>query len=388
MNEWQWCTWEKTDRTNFVSRATLSESRFAELGADAMTLMDCSPSLHFAVLEHNMNSWVGYLNTLNSRRAISSDQVRFSPTTEIVAQRSLMYLTNALSSARAYFDATSSRLSREPELARTFMTAKAQAYDSSSNYRLCENLRNALQHTPYIPLNVRVEEVPGTQRIKHRIIAGRDNLLSSRFKWKAIVREDLKAGLEAIDFREVMESYWTSLIEIEQTRLISSLKHAAPAVGRLLQVSVEYDVPNELPQALMHFVTSGDTMNLTPIYLPSRQGLSDWLERVQTEEYESFFARPEEAPPNTHQTVVSVEAKAILRAWLAGGGEAATAVIDLVMTSPQMASNAIFGLLNLAAFALSQVELVLGLPPIDLLDSLDQTSATEPSEDMDRGAGS
>lgn len=339
MNEWQWSTWEKTDRTNFVSRATLSESRFVELGADAMTLMDCSPSLHFAVLEHKLNSWVGYLNTLNSRRAISSDQVRFSPTTEIVAQRSLMYLTNALSSARAYFDATSSRLAREPELGRVFTNAKAQAYDSSSSDRLCENLRNALQHTPYIPLNVRVEEVPGTKSIAHRIIAGRDELLGSMFKWKAIVREDLTVGPEAIDFREVMESYWTSLIDIERTRLISTFRHSTPAVGRLLQASVEYDVPSELPQALMHFISVGDTMKITPIYLPSRQGLNDWLERAEKEEYESFFAKPEEAVPATHQTVVSVEAKAILRAWLAGGGEAATAVIDLVMTSPQMASK-------------------------------------------------
>lgn len=371
-------TWSPTDDgLQFNPLVELDQDNYDRLARDVVALRKCEASIFFFALRHNKKSWDGLIAGLNSRRRVEPARRKFAPDLDTLQQRFLVCLANVLSAARTYFDATANLLSStfpgDPVPAREFKASRAHYYDSMSEYRLCEQVRNLLQHTANVPLSVKVRAVSETEA-SHQLVASREELLGCGYGWNARVRSDIQSGPDEVDFAEVLDSYWQAIVQIERKRIARELAYRVPEMRRLIDEFREAGLPRDRPAVLLTLRQRQDGgMNLDPNYCFALSDLERLHEMTLAGTIEDTIGVADvvgEGETPRLSSAITPEADAIMRAWLLGGPEAAGPAIRSSIQSPQSAANAIGGLVNLAGVALSQVEHVLGLSALETLESM------------------
>lgn len=235
-----------------------------------------------------------------------------------------------------------------------------------------------MQHTASLPLRIQIEGA-GDGRTSHRLVAARDQLLQCSFGWKAQVRADIEAGPEEIDIARGLDTYLQCIVTIEQQRVVRQIAYQRPALERLLLAYQEAGLAVDSPAVLLQTrsETSG-VIQMTPRFGPLRPDIERYLELEREGRLREVFASADtpSLDGNLDGTVpVTPEADAVLRAWLLGGSIEASRAIAECLRTPQAASEAIVGLVNLAGVAMCRVEAVLGLSALETLESMTSTES-------------
>lgn len=315
-------------------------------------------NLHFKAAEHNKLALDGLVTALDQRRRVPVTERVHTPNAQQMQVRFLVLLANFLSSVRAYFDGTSDAISHQfgsnSEAYESFQRARNGAYDSSSEYRFFEQLRNVIQHSSDIPLQIDMAaDEPGSARMRLR--ADRDALLASSVRWKAQVRTDIENGPQSRDIAVDLDLYWDKFFNIEQARVAFAARDAVPAMRVLHDELERLNLPAELPSALVHIV--GDDIEAISWGF-SRDQLARNIELSLAGTAHHPGVRAEVPAPG--RSGVTQEAYDVMSAWVLSGPDGAFEVLNVVAQDEQGVENTVAGLVNMTAISLAQVQAVLG----------------------------
>ncbi len=298
----------------------------------------------------------------------------YRPSVRRQVWRVLSVVSNFLNSVRMYTDSTldvfATLYGKTSAAFQFFKEDLSLCFERSPGYRFAYHLRNGLQHTGTLPLQVSKGDGPlGSAEL--RLTADRDELLQA-YSWHRQVRNDLLNGPQVVDIFPLLEDAWRAVVWVEHRRAGRAFGDIVEEISALRDALRSVPIPADAYPVIIR-VRANPVGGLSTSYqdIPHEEELDALLEAVTrgaAVEYLQQIRQEQDVSSERLVTFGAGERRAyevalpILESWHALGPEAAAHEIsEVIAAGPRRSSDALIGLLNVAGMVMSEVDLVFGV---------------------------
>jgi hypothetical protein len=375
--------WEG-DTIQFRVLRVLTPQEYDTIRGAVHQLHSCESWIPFRVLDEAWRRLTGLLRTLEEQRSRPPNQREFSPSSRDIVTRVTSAIAHYLTAGRMYLDTTFDILSSSSlDQFSAFKTACSSEFDSTPGYRFTYHLRNAFQHVGSLPLTFTTElDDDGARRV--RLSARKAELLAC-YRWHKRVRQDIESGADLVLLTPLLAEGFDAYVRIEQARVDLAAAATAFGIETLLSKFEGLSAPEDDALILCKVERKAGYVTLSDMQgIPSVRWLRGFASSIADgtpRDYLVSTARSAHAwdsgatSRDAHDDHgVTDLALDVMSIWYLHGPDATREALDTVLEAgPAAAGAALVGLVNMSGYALSQVDLVLGLNIGDQISSFRNT---------------